>query len=175
MQRRRRLSQVVNLAAVLLSLAGCTGSSKVTPSSAEEATFTPRPAQSPSPSLDPTSLPTVTLGLSPEADSTPTPTSCIGWTCTLDGVVYTRAANAGNELPGALVTLSHFSNCSPTQGKHETITGLDGTFEFEIYLHDTDTFWFEVEEEGYEPVRLTIGGFDCLFCSCPPVEIVLEP
>jgi hypothetical protein len=119
--------------------------------------------------------------LSPDAEATApvrasaTPTSCVGWTCTLRGIVYVNTARPGNELPGALVKLSHASYCSPTAGEHKTGTELDGTFHFNVYLHDTDTFWFEVEEEGYEPVRLSLGGFDCLSCKCPPVEIVLKP
>ena len=62
-----------------------------------------------------------------------------------------------------------------TAGDHETVTGPDGTFAFDVYLHDTDSFLIEVEHDGYEPTSLLIGGFDCLYCSCPPIEIVLEP
>lgn len=42
-----------------------------------------------------------------------------------------------------LVELSHFSNCAPTSGQHETITGPKGEFEFEVYVHDTDMFRIE--------------------------------
>jgi hypothetical protein len=107
--------------------------------------------------------------------ATATPTSCSGSTCTLRGVVYVTHPRAGNELPGVVVKLSHHSNCSPTRGEYGTVTGPDGAFEFKVYLHDTDTLLFEAGEEGYQPVRLKLGGFDCLSCRCSPVEIVLSP
>jgi hypothetical protein len=107
--------------------------------------------------------------------ATATPDPCIGWRCILEGVVYADAASSGNELAGTLVQLSHVSYCSPTRGQYETTTGPDGGFGFEVFLHDTDTFLIQVEQDGYEPVRQSIGGFDCLYCACPPVEIVLEP
>ncbi len=149
MKRRSLAAQGLGLAGVLLLLlVGCAASGNVTPGPDPEATSPGQPSA--------------------------TPTSCVGWSCTLQGVVYADPLRPGNELPGALVRLSQVSYCSPTAGKHETRTGLDGAFRFEVYLHDTDTFWFEVEEEGYEPARVSMGGFDCLYCSCPPVEIVLN-
>jgi hypothetical protein len=107
--------------------------------------------------------------------ATATPDPCVGWQCTLAGVVYADAASPGNELAGTVVALSHVSHCSPTRGQYETTTVPDGGFSFEVFLHDTDTFLIQVEQDGYEPVRQSIGGFDCLYCACPPVEIVLEP
>lgn len=107
--------------------------------------------------------------------ATATPDPCIGWRCTLEGVVYADAASPGKELAGTLVELSHVSYCSPTRGQYETTSGPDGGFGFEVFLHDTDTFLIQVEREGYEPVRRSVGGFDCLYCACPPIEIVLEP
>jgi hypothetical protein len=95
--------------------------------------------------------------------------------CTLQGIVYVDAARPGNELPDTLVELTQISYCSPTVGEHETRTDPDGRFQFEVYLHDTDTFRFAVDQVGYEPVRLSMGGFDCLYCKCPPVELVLTP
>ena len=106
---------------------------------------------------------------------TATPTSCTGWECTLKGVVYVDAASPGNELAGTVVELSHFSNCAPTSGQHETITGPNGEFEFEVYVHDTDMFRIQIEQDGYEAVRQSVAGFDCLFCTCPLFEIVLQP
>ena len=108
------------------------------------------------------------------AAPTATPTSCAGWTCTLEGIVYVNSATPASRLPGAWVTLTQVSHCSPTVGDYETRTGADGAFRFEVYLHDTDTFWFEVAQDGYEPVRQSLGGFDCLYCACPPVEIILQ-
>lgn len=146
---RLLLQRSVGLAGLVLILIGCFPTAEVKPSSGAAATS----------------------GL----EATATPTSCAGWTCKLRGNVYVNAIRPGNELPGVTVRLSHVSYCSSTRGDHETITGRDGTFQFEVYLHDTDTFWFEVAEEGHEPVRQSMGGFDCLFCSCPAVEIVLKP
>jgi hypothetical protein len=93
----------------------------------------------------------------------------------LEGVVYADAASPGNELVGTTVDLLHTSNCSPTRGEHQTVTGPDGQFEFGVYLHDTDSFRIEVEREGYEAFSQLMGGFDCLFCACPPIEVVLQP
>jgi hypothetical protein len=149
MKHNPSLHQIMALTGVLFLLVGCTPFPEVTPSPDAEAT--------------------------PRVVASATPTSCAGWTCTLQGTVYVDAVRTGSELPGVPLRLSHVSYCSPTEGEHETVTGLDGRFHFNVYLHDTDTFWFDVEEEGYEPVRLSMGGFDCLFCICPPVEIVLQP
>lgn len=106
---------------------------------------------------------------------TATPTSCTGWECTLKGVVYVDVASPGNELAGVVVELSHFSNCAPTRGQHKAITGPSGEFEFKVYVHDTDMFRIQVEQSEYEAARQSVGGFDCLFCTCPPFEIVLQP
>jgi hypothetical protein len=89
--------------------------------------------------------------------------------------VYDGTASPGSELAGVLVQLSQASYCSPTRGEQETITDEGGNFAFEVFLHDTDGFNFRVELEGYEAVKTSFGGFDCLFCSCQPVEIVLQP
>jgi len=104
-----------------------------------------------------------------------TPTLCSGWNCSLEGVVFTNAAGLGNELAGVKVHLQQISWCSPTKGEHETITGPDGAFRFNVYLHDTDSFLLELAVEGYQPLRQKIGGFDCLYCACPPIEIILQP
>ena len=103
-----------------------------------------------------------------------TPDPCTGWDCTIMGVVYEGEVGSGHEVSGAVVKLIQTSYCSPTKGEYEVVTGADGTFEFEVFLHDTDGFRFEVELDGYEPVSHFFVGFDCLYCSCPPVEIVLE-
>lgn len=166
MNHRRRFRQMVGLAGVLVLLTGCGSFPQVSPSPTDMPglrytnTPTPRPENSATPSDEP--MPA-------------TPTSCTGWQCTLTGVVYVEAASPGNELAGITVKLLHTSNCSPTRGQHETITGPDGGFAFGVYLHDTDSFRIEVEREGYEAFNQLLGGFDCLYCSCPPVEIVLAP
>ena len=103
-----------------------------------------------------------------------TPTSCTGWMCEISGVVYMDTAFPGNEVEDVMVSLSQYSNCSPTAGKQEVRSGPQGEFVFEVYLHDTDSFLFQVDEVGFESVKVKLGGFDCLYCSCQPVEIVLE-
>jgi len=114
--------------------------------------------------------------------ATPTPTpdpetdwreDCMGWDCTLHGVVYAGTAAPGNELAGARVSLDQHSWCSPSRGGGDR-TGVDGTFDIEVYVHDTDTFVFNVDAEGYESARLVLSGFDCLYCYCPPIEFVLK-
>lgn len=124
---------------------------------------TPPPVASQTPTQEEVTTPTFT------------PTSCTGWNCTIEGVVYADEATPGNELGGALVTLSQFSYCSPTQGEQEVVTDADGLFTFEVYLHDTDSFHFKVELDGYLPGEYSFGGFDCLYCSCSSLEIVLQP
>jgi len=101
--------------------------------------------------------------------------SCIGWNCSLEGTVYANAAAPGNELEGVQVHVEQVSYCSPTAGSHEAATGADGTFRFPVYLHDTDSFNIEVVVEGYQPVAHKLGGFDCLYCACDPLEIILQP
>jgi hypothetical protein len=118
--------------------------------------------------------PAETTEPSPSATLTFTPDPCTGWDCTIIGVVYEGTVGSGREVNGAVVKLMHTSYCSPTKGEQEMVTGEDGTFEFKVFLHDTDGFRIEVELEGYQTGEYSFGGFDCLFCSCPPIEIVLE-
>src|SRR5665648_80868 len=115
------------------------------------------------PTLTPTTVPTFS------------PDSCTGWWCTISCVIYNKGILPGNELEGITVAMRQISWCSPTSGQHQTTSGADGKFEFPVFVHDTDTFWFEVEMDGYESLQHSVGGFDCLFCSCPPIELVLKP
>lgn len=149
----------IGLLGALLLLAGCAGSPRATSEPPPNAVSTPQPP--------PHSGST--------GGSTATPDPCTGWNCTLQGVVYSGAAGRENTLAGIQVELSHLSTCSRTRGQHEATTGPEGDFGFELFLHDTDTFSIRVEREGYEPARRSIGGFDCLYCACPPLEIVLQP
>ena len=89
--------------------------------------------------------------------------------------MYAGTAEVGNALSGVVVSLSQASHCSPTRGEQEAVTGEDGTFSFEVFLHDTDGFYFKVELDGYQEGVTSFGGFDCLYCACEPVEIVLQP
>lgn len=109
-----------------------------------------------------------------EPTASATPTYCVGWHCEIKGVVYSGSANPGNELEGVQVNLSQISWCSPTAGEQETQSGPNGTFAFEVYIHDTDSINMQVDFEGYQTAKAKFGGFDCLYCSCPLVEIVLE-
>jgi len=90
------------------------------------------------------------------------------------GVVYAGTAAPGNELAGALACLDQHSWCSRTRGGCER-TSPDGTFDIEVYIHDTDSLSIGVDAEGYESAHLNLGGFDCLYCACPPIEFVLQP
>lgn len=149
--------------AVTLLLAGCSSTDLVTPSV----------------TLTPTSPPiwTPTLTVTPEVTFDPTQeflNSCVGWDCSMEGIVYGGKVATDNELGAITVRLTQHSNCSPTRGEYETTTGANGEFSFPVYLHDTDTFWIDVAADGYEPLRHTIGGFDCLYCRCAPIEVVLR-
>ena len=164
---QRKLTFLIIFFAGILLLGGCRSSPEATP--------TPSPETSPTVTYTPTtSPPSVTH--TPTTSPPPfTPDFCIGWNCTITGVVYAGAADPGSELAGVLVELNQYSNCSPTRGEQETITDEGGNFTFEVFLHDTDGFNFRVELEGYEPAKTSFGGFDCLYCSCQTVEIVLQP
>jgi len=131
----------------------------------------------PTPTSTQTSVPTAVRKSSPFSTDTPTPDPCTGWWCPVTGVVYANHAESGNELDGTSVTLHHFSNCSPTSGEYQTITGLNGTFEFgDVFFHDTDRIRIHVESEGHEPTDWDSVGRYCFFCNCfgSPVEIVLH-
>ena len=166
MNQRKLTFLIIFLAGILL-LGGCRSSPEATPrptlETAPTVTYTPTTSP-PSVTHTPTTSP-----------PTFTPDFCIGWNCTITGVVYAETASPGSELAGVLVELNQYSNCSPTRGDQETITDEGGNFAFEVFLHDTDGFNFRVELEGYEEAKTSFGGFDCLFCACPPVEIVLQP
>ena len=144
MKRKKPARVFTNIVAILVFLVGCESASK---------TVTKQ-----------TSLP----------PPMPSPTWCVGWNCTLRGVIYADEVGTGHELESVKVELLQKSYCSPTGGRHKAITNPDGEFEFEVYLHDTDIFRIEVEETGYEPIKKVFGGFYCLFCSCDPLEIVLQ-
>ena len=79
-----------------------------------------------------------TEGLPPS--HTPNP-DCSGWWYTLSGTVYSGAANSGQEVADATVTLGQTSHCSPTSGQYTVTTKPDGKFAFQVYLHDTDSFF----------------------------------
>mgnify|MGYP001108072232 FL=1 len=140
------------------------------PSDPIEASPTLGPARQPTRAPDPIETPALLLDPTHEFMQ-----RCTGWICSLEGVVYANEATPGNELAGVTVLLQQVSWCSPTSGEHETVTDSDGRFGFEVYLHDTDTFWIEIALEGYQPLRQAMGGFDCLFCGCDPMEILLIP
>jgi hypothetical protein len=99
------------------------------------------------------------------------PTSCTGWTCEITGVVTTGGAVPSDVFASQVVKLHQISWCSPTAGDQEAQIGTDGTFSFEVYLHDTDSFNISVDIPGYQPEKIKFGGFDCLYCSCPPIEL----
>ncbi len=56
-----------------------------------------------------------------------------------------------------------------------TQTDLDGSFAFGVYLHDTDSYTFRTEKDGYESGEYSMSGFDCLLCGCGAIEISLVP
>ena len=160
----RRLLGTIAIVIIIINLCGCAPSDPIrailTPEPALPSTWTPYPIETTAVTLDHTQEYLL---------------RCTGWKCSLDGVVYANTASDGNEQAGVKVLLKQISWCSPTRGEHETITDTDGAFSFEVYLHDTDTFWIEISVVGYKPVRQSIGGFDCLFCACDLQEIILLP
>ena len=89
-------------------------------------------------------------------------------------MVYAEATIPGHELAGALVECSQFSyvprkeSCAP----YRVTTGPDGVFEFDVFVHDTDTITLAAQKPDYEPAERRIVGVDC-FGSCAPVDLVL--
>jgi hypothetical protein len=104
----------------------------------------------------------------------PSPTFCTGWHCEITGIVSIETAVPANQLVSETVKLSQISWCSPTSGEQDTQLDADGKFSFEVYIHDTDSFNIYVDIEGYQPEKIQFGGFDCLYCHCPPIKINLQ-
>ena len=172
--RQRELEQrVVGFILVVMSfLVGCT-IFEAAPTSTRTITLTPTDMLAST--NTPTSAPAPTPTNVPPLTNTPDP--CTGWWCTVRGVVYVDTIDSGNELESASVKLGQSSYCSPTHGQYQTTTGPDGAFEFsEVFFHDTDRIWIQVESEGYESTRWDSTDFYCLYCSCfgSPIEIVVH-
>ena len=100
--------------------------------------------------------------------------NCPGWICVISGILYDGDAQTGNQLPGINVSLTQTSYCSPTKGEQLTETSSEGEFQFDIYLHDTDTLTFEIESGGNQPYKYQVKGMDCLYCRCSPLELILD-
>jgi hypothetical protein len=92
----------------------------------------------------------------------------------IEGVVYDGSVEPPRVIEGATVKLGQTSYCSPTRGEHKSKTGELGEFVFELFIHDTDGFFILVESSGFMPWEGTLKGMDCLFCACPPLEVILE-
>ena len=96
----------------------------------------------------------------------------IGWR-KVRGTVY--GSSSGVPLSGVLVECSQFSyvpregSCAP----YEIRTGPDGTFEFDVFVHDTDRITISAQMPGLEPAEQHLIGVDC-FAACPLVELELE-
>jgi len=141
------------------------------PTAAPVLTNIPATMERPAETFTPTTAPTSTH------TPTPLPTSVgdIGWR-KVSGVIYAGEQAPGNELAAALVTCSQFSyvprdgSCAP----YQIITGPDGAFEFDVFVHDTDRITLSADKEGYQPAESQTSGFDCVGV-CPLVNLVLEP
>ena len=105
-------------------------------------------------------------------EETITPTQCTGWICALDGKII-LPEGVDVDIPIKEIEFEQISNCSPTRGVQVIPVMDDGSFTIDVYLHDTDSFVIAADAAGYEPVRNTFGGFECLYCSCVPIEIPL--
>lgn len=90
-------------------------------------------------------------------------------------MVVQGEGETGNAIEDVEIQLSQFSYCSPTTGQQATLTDSDGKFAFDVYLHDTDSLAVRVELEGYQTAEYSMSGFDCLYCGCGPIELVLTP
>ena len=153
------------LLALILVLTACGKDDAPQPS----ATSTPKPTHTRTPPAA-----TATETATATATATPWPAGDIGWR-KVKGVVYAGTDAPGNELAGALVECSQFSyfpregSCAP----YQITTDSDGAFEFDVFVHDTDSITLSAQKTGCEPVKHRLVGLDCL-AVCPFVELVLE-
>jgi hypothetical protein len=140
-----------------------------TPAAPPASPSTQTPTPSPDQVVTPTRTPVPTLTSTP----TPAPAGDIGWR-KVKGVVYAETATVGHEVAGALVKCSQFSyfpreeSCAP----YRVTTGSDGVFEFDVFVHDTDSITLVAQKPGYGPAERRIRGIDC-FGNCPPVDLAL--
>jgi hypothetical protein len=158
---------------LLMLLSACRLGGAPQPSAIPVASPASPSTQTPTPSPDQVVTPTRTPAPSLTSTPTPPPAGDIGWR-KVKGVVYAGAATAGHELAGALVECSQFSyfprkgSCAP----YQVNTGPDGAFEFDVFVHDTDSITLAAQKPGYGPAERRIRGIDC-FGSCPPVDLAL--
>ena len=109
-----------------------------------------------------------------EPIATDTPDPCLGWDCTFTGTLYADEAIDDNRLSAIPVRLKQISWCSPTKGEQIRVADENGDFSFSVFVHDTDSYVIAIETEGYIPFEIKFGGFDCLYCHCPPLELILS-
>jgi hypothetical protein len=98
-----------------------------------------------------------------------------GWR-KLTGIVHAAVPAPGHELAGARVTCRQFSNAprSGTCAPHSITTGPDGTFEFDVFVHDTDRITVSASRVGYTADEITLSGVACQ-AACPEADLVLTP
>jgi len=127
------------------------------------------------PSTPATNSDTPTAPPVPTDSVKPSPTGFagdIGWR-KIRGTIY--GPSSGIPLSGVLVECSQFSyvpregSCAP----YEITTGPDGSFEFDVFVHDTDSITISAQMPGFEPAEQRLTGLDCL-AACPLVELELE-
>lgn len=119
------------------------------------------------------------MGCIPDAglngsEATTSPTFCTGWDCQINGVVYSGSEEEGNQLGGVTISLRHISNCSPSPEEQQIMTDDKGEFTFKVYIHDTDSFVITTEIDDYESEAIKFGGFDCLYCHCREIAVILK-
>ena len=77
----------------------------------------------------------------------------LGW-FKVKGAVYADNIASGHELAGAVVNCSPANrpktgSCSP----FEVTTGDDGSFSFDVFVHDTTPFYLSVQKPGYKSME----------------------
>lgn len=122
------------------------------------------------PAPAPTEFPTA------EPDATETVVGDLGWR-KVQGVVYAEKMAPDHEMAGALVTCSQTSyfpreaSCAP----YEITTGADGTFTFDVFVHDTDGINISAQKSGYKSTKFNMGGIACAGgCSSIGLLLVAE-
>ncbi len=117
-----------------------------------------------------------TAGSSPSATPTPTPsprpqrTGDLG-TKVVHGKVYDASVGPSTPLAGATVRYAHYSPVNPG-GSGSLVTGADGQYAFDLFLHDTDAIQFTVEAPGFRTATAYTGGYELWSGPAPDFAMI---
>ena len=121
-------------------------------------------------------LATAPVAAAPDATPTPTPsprpqrTGDLG-AQVVHGKVYDASVGPSTPLAGATVRYAHYSPVNPG-GSGSLVTGADGQYAFELFLHDTDAIQFTVEAPGFRTATAYTGGYELWSRPAPDFAMI---